>query len=102
VNTSNKIHILIWRTNKSMSDIDWEEPTGGLVMNGERKMSQAGVTFLAPDWPLVKEIAHARYHCGPHEELVIVQVIEARERFVAELLHRHWEKSMAEFVEMMT
>ena len=53
------------------------------------------------DMAIAADVLAQRYHCGPHEELVIAEVLCRKEKRLARELHRKWDAEMSEFVEMM-
>jgi hypothetical protein len=53
------------------------------------------------DFQLAADVLHQRYHCGPHEELIIAEVLEKTEKSIAMRLHWKYERDTAEFLEMM-
>ena len=89
-------YFLVFR-NKAGDPIDWDTPTGGLVVLAEWVVyGHAGC-----DIPLVRDIIEQRYHCGPSEQLVLAEVFDNDEKYQATLLHKHWDMEMHDFKELM-
>jgi len=88
---------LAYRRKRSRRSIDWTRPTGGLVMEAD------GYVYGYPicDFQLAADVLHQRYHCGPHEELIIAEVLEKTEKGIAMRLHGKWERDMSEFMDLM-
>ena len=78
-------------------ELRWNKPTGGLVMIPDRVVDGHSVA----DMCLASDVIELRYHCGPHEELIVVEVFSKREKRLAERLHEKWEAEYEEFVELM-
>ena len=54
-----------------------------------------------PDMCLAADVIESRYHCGPHEEIFIVEATTRKQKTLAKRLHGEWESQMSEFVELM-
>ena len=81
----------------SRRKIDWKNPTGGLVI---KPIKYAGKKPVA-DMGEVATIFEERYHCGPHEELLIVELFSKNDQEMAWKLHSQWELESLEFQELM-
>lgn len=68
---------------------DWAAPIGGLVVPTE-------------DSTYACHVAHQRYHCGPHEWLLVAEVRRYQSCVRARLLHDQWEREMREWMEEVT
>ena len=66
------VYFLVFRHRTRKRSIDWDRPTGGLVMQAERFVEG----FPVADFRLARDVIEQRYHCGPREELVIAEVFE--------------------------
>jgi hypothetical protein len=86
-------YYLIYRvshdTAGGLQAIDWTEPTGGIEDFALLKQSE------------VYDVARTRYHCGPHEDLILAQVWGEEEVWQAHLLHEAWELEMRDFIQLM-
>lgn len=78
--------------------IRWREPTGGMVMAPGSFYQGVPVS----DWTLALSVIEQRYHRGPNEELIVVEVFSRKEKRLAQQLHDQWEQEAAEFMELMT
>ena len=76
--------------------IDWEEPTGGVVM--EARLVE-GIPMS--DYDIARQVLEDRYHCAPGEILVMAEVYGDREKWQATVLHRFWEREYVAFHELM-
>ncbi len=84
-----KCYFLLYRVpDESGRSIDWNNPTGGLVTATEDKEH-------------AMDIARARYHLGPHEEMVLAEVWGVAEAAQAYKLHLAWDQEMNSFLELM-
>ena len=83
---------------KQCSQLRINKPTGGLVVEAERVLDG---NIPVCDINLVRSVMEMRYHCDRDEELVIAQVFEDEEKFLAARLHQEWETEMLEFKELM-
>lgn len=85
-------YFLIYRCTKRFPlvfDLDWDNPTGGIVSNGV-------------DRAVVEDVAYQRYHCGPNEKLVMFEVVDdKRGQYQATVLHLAWEIDCMEFCQWM-
>ena len=90
-------YFLIYRHRLTSKQIRWDRPTGGLVTEPDRIVAGIPISDMA----LAAEVLEQRYHCGPHEETIICEVFGREEKRLARKLHRQWETSMREFVELM-
>jgi hypothetical protein len=81
----------------SPRSIDWDNPTGGLMLKPERYVDE----FPIGDFQLAAEVLKKRYHCGPHECVVIAEVFEKKEIRLARKLHLKWVADVREFRELM-
>ena len=77
--------------------INWDKPDGGLVMKPKHVCSGVSV----PDVELAQEVASHRYHCAPHETLLLVEVFEEYDKSRARRLHKLYERNFHEFLELM-
>jgi hypothetical protein len=83
-----RTYYYLYRHRKSPIHIDWESPTGGLVVEGRLLPHQ------------VLDIAKQRYHCAPWEQILCVEVLRQEERWEAALLHQAWEMEMRQWLEL--
>lgn len=88
-------YFLVFRGSKN-TPIDWEEPTGGLVMQFDVVDGHT-----RPDYDLAIDVIEQRYHCHSDETLRTVEVLDKEDRFTAHLLHKSWDIEMDSFLELM-
>jgi len=91
--TRHQCYLLIFRHKKTHDSCewikDWNNPTGGVVMDVE----DVKTCFPA--------ICLMRYHCDPDEMLTIIEAVDEDDQRRALLLHNQWEKQMRWFLELM-
>lgn len=92
-----KCYFLLFRQRTNLS-IDWDNPTGGLMMKPERYVNDIPIG----DFQLAAEVLKKRYHCTPYESVLIAEVFEKREIRMARKLHVKWLADVKEFRELMT
>lgn len=84
-------HFFVYRISRG-KPYDDRCPIGGVVVTAWRKKT---VPFLA------YEAAELRFPCRPHELLVLRHVADTMDVCHAALMARDWERSFAEFEELM-
>jgi len=77
--------------------IRWKHPTGGFVQKPESFVQGCPIG----DFQLAAATLERRYHCGPHEELIIAEVFEQEEMRMARQFHRKWQWERTSFLELM-
>jgi hypothetical protein len=90
-------YYLAYRKKVSKLSVNWRKPTGGLMLKPERIVDG----YPVGDFQLAWEVLKRRYHCGPHEELIVAEVFEKQEMRMARKLFRQWEAEAKEFLELM-
>lgn len=93
---NNLVYFLVYRKRVGQK-LRLKHPTGGLVMEPNKYLYGNPVA----DFGLAADLCEQRYHCGPHEELIIAEVFCKKERVMAMKLHQLWEDEQHEFLEMM-
>ena len=96
-----KCYFLCFRMDKNAGQIDWDNPTGGLVMEAENIVFDMAVA-TQEQCNLAREILSQRYHPRPDEAFLIAEVYELPDKLEAAALHEQWESDMAEFHELMS
>jgi hypothetical protein len=91
------VYFLCYRIKNCRRNINWTNPTGGLVMEADEFVQGKPIS----DHQLAANVLELRYHCGPHEALVIAEVFEEPEMLLARRLHQRWEREQHEFLELM-
>ena len=91
------VYFLVYRVRNCKRNINWTKPTGGLVMQADHYVQGCPIS----DPQLAADVLELRYHCGPHETLVIAEVFEKPEMRLARKLHQRWEAEQHEFRELM-
>ena len=91
------LYWLIFRRNDDCGCIDWDNPTGGLVVETNNVVEGIPVGNME----VIREVCLERYHCGPGEHLIMAEVFEIEDQQRAVILHEQWESEMKTFMEMM-
>ena len=93
-----KCYFLIYRHSKLCYVIDWEQPTGGMVLEPDFVVEgHAGVCRMR-----IQDEAKDRYHCGPNEDLLIAEVFGEYECRAAQRLHQQWMADRIDFMTIMS
>ena len=90
-------YFLAYRKRCGKLSVNWRKPTGGLVQKPARFVEGYPVS----DFQKAGRILERRYHCAPHEELIIAEVFEREEIRLARKLHLKWVADVREFRELM-
>lgn len=90
-------YFLAYRKRCGKLSVNWRKPTGGLVQKPARFVEGYPVS----DFQKAGRILERRYHCGPHEELIIAEVFEQEEMRMARQFHRKWQWERTSFLELM-
>ena len=90
-------YFLCYRRRGRSKNIDWDHPTGGMVVEPLKVIGNIAVS----DFRSAIEAMEDRFHCGPGEDLVIMEVFEQEYQSLAWLLHIKWQRDMHQFFELM-
>lgn len=88
-------YFFVYRVLKG-EEVDWDNPTGGMMLKFPKK---GGIPVV--DACVLHRVASQMYHCGPHEQLLVVELFEEHEQHAARVLAARYECEIAQFKELM-